>query len=116
MTDAAAIRDRLQNLPTPTLKQLFDADPQRLSALTGRIGWGEGETAGSILFDWSKTHLDEVHMGAFEELADAMDFAGRRDVLLTGGIANPTEGRSAQHTADPHRHSPPPKSNANSAA
>jgi glucose-6-phosphate isomerase len=99
MTDAAAIRDRLNALPTPTLQDLFAADPQRLSALTGRIGWGEGEFAGSILFDWSKTHLDEVHLTAFEELADAMDFAGRRDVLLNGGIANPTEGRAAEHTA-----------------
>ncbi|GGD62681.1 glucose-6-phosphate isomerase [Croceicoccus mobilis] len=99
MTDAAAIRDRLLTLPTPTLKELFEADSGRLDALSGRIGWGEGETAGSILFDWSKTHLDDAYLSAFEDLAAATDFAGRRETLLTGGIANPTEGRAAEHTA-----------------
>ena len=33
---------------------------------------------GGILFDWSKTHLDRAVIAAFEELAEATDFAGMR--------------------------------------
>lgn len=87
--------DRLEALEKPKLAELFDSDPERLAKLAKRLdiagGW--------ILFDWSKTHLDDAHMAAFIELAEAAGFSGRRKALLSGEIVNPTEGRAAEHTA-----------------
>lgn len=85
----------LRGLPKPMLAELFDGDPQRLERLCACLDLPEG----SILFDWSKTHLDEPHLDRFEALAEAADFAGKREALLSGQIVNPTEGRAAEHTA-----------------
>jgi glucose-6-phosphate isomerase len=54
---------------------------------------------GGILFDWSKTHLSQEHMTAFEALAEASDFAEMRRRLFAGEVVNPTEGRAAEHCA-----------------
>lgn len=91
--------DALKKLEKPTLAQLFESDPARLDVFSSRFELGSDETAGGILFDWSKTHLDDAHVAAFEELAKAMDFAGHRAALFGGEIVNPTEGRAAEHTA-----------------
>jgi len=89
----------LKGLETPTLKQLFDADPARLDTFATRFDLGAEESSTGILFDWSKTHLDAAHVAAFEELAAASDFDGRRAALFAGAIVNTTEGRAAEHTA-----------------
>ncbi|MGF7153082.1 glucose-6-phosphate isomerase [Novosphingobium gossypii] len=94
-----AVWNKLQGLDKPTLKQLFDADSGRLDTFATRFGLGEEESSTGILFDWSKTHLDAAHVAAFEELATAQDFDGRRAALFAGDIVNPTEGRAAEHTA-----------------
>lgn len=99
MADAVhAAWDKLRGLPIRTLAELF-ADPARVEKLSARLQWGEGETAGGVLFDWSKTHLDDALLDAFEDLADACDFAGKRAALLSGARINVTEGRAAEHTA-----------------
>ena len=101
----------LENLPRPTLGELFSAQrdggegahepsgADRVEHLTGRIEWGEGVARAGIRFDWSKTHLDTEYLTAFEALATACDFTGRRDALFAGEIVNATEGRAATHTA-----------------
>ncbi|RVU03543.1 glucose-6-phosphate isomerase [Novosphingobium umbonatum] len=104
-----AIWDRLKALPKPTLAQLFAQDANRLELLSARIELGEdseGEVEdelaynlGGIRFDWSKTHLDAAHLAEFEQLAQAMDFDGRRAQLFNGEKINNTEGRAAEHTA-----------------
>ena len=97
MADAVkAAWDKLHGLPKPGLAELFSSDPQRVERLSARIDLAED----GILFDWSKTHLDRPHLAAFEELAQAADFAGARQALLSGAIVNPTEGRAAEHTAE----------------
>jgi glucose-6-phosphate isomerase len=98
MVDKAAAQEAwraLEALDRPRLDDLFARDPQRLAKLSTRLELGEG----GILFDWSKTHLDDAHLGHFEALAGAMDFAGTRGALLSGGIVNPSEQRAAEHTA-----------------
>ncbi|WP_306089417.1 glucose-6-phosphate isomerase [Qipengyuania flava] len=109
MTTAAELWTRLDTLPRPTLGELFSAvrdggegtdEPggaERVAMLSGRIELGEGMEAGGILFDWSKTHLDRAVIAAFEQLAEAMDFAGMRARLFGGEVVNPTEGRAADH-------------------
>ena len=58
--------NRLKALPQRSLQELFAADGARVTALSGRIEWpGEGGETG-ILFDWSKTHLDNELLAAFE--------------------------------------------------
>ena len=82
-------------LSDPTLGELFAADAQRVAKLTGRIELGET----GVLFDWSKTHLDDTLMSSFETLAEAADFAAMRAKLFAGEVVNPTEGRAAEHSA-----------------
>jgi glucose-6-phosphate isomerase len=96
MTDGAAgWWERLQGLPKPTLTELFAGSPTRVADLSTRLAL----SGGGIVFDWSKTHLDAAHIAAFEALAAAMDFTGRRAALFAGDIVNVTEGRPAEHTA-----------------
>ena len=112
MTDpVSAAWETLEELPRPTLGELFSgtrdsgeggdepAGEDRVAMLSGRIEWDEGEDVGGILFDWSKTHLDEAHLSAFENLARAAQFDDRRAALFAGEKVNFTEGRAATHTA-----------------
>ena len=78
--------------PLRPLEALFEAEPDRLARLSF-------EQCG-ILFDWSKTHLDEGLIAAFQALAEEMGFAALREALFTGGIVNPSEGRAATHVAE----------------
>ena len=93
---------RLHALETPALADLFASDPARAEHMTRRISWpvepGSDVQAG-MLIDFSKTHLSEGALAAFEALADACDFAAAREALFGGGIVNPTEGRAATHGA-----------------
>jgi glucose-6-phosphate isomerase len=87
--------DTLKALPKRRLADLFAADPARLQRLATKLEL----PGGAVLFDWSKTHLDEAHLAAFLTLAEATGFSARRDAMLDGAIVNPTEGRAAEHTA-----------------
>ena len=108
MNDAAnAVWNKLEQLPRRTLRELFSdrraggdvSGNARVKMLSGRIGAGRSADAGSILFDWSKTHLDAELLTLFEELAQAQAFSAKRQALLTGERINVTEGRAATHTA-----------------
>lgn len=94
----SAAWEQLSALPRPDLKTLF-AQEGRVAALSGRIDWRGDEGQRGILFDWSKTHLDEAQLAGFEALAEACDFSGKRAALLDGKRINVTEGRAAEHTA-----------------
>jgi glucose-6-phosphate isomerase len=87
--------ERIAACPRATLGELFARDAQRVAKLSARLGWDEG----GALFDWSKTHLDDDLLAAFEALAEARDFAGKRAALLSGATVNTTEDRAAEHTA-----------------
>ncbi|MEY4720650.1 MAG: hypothetical protein RIQ46_375 [Pseudomonadota bacterium] len=87
--------NRLAALPRPTLAELFAGDAGRVDRLATRLDL----PGGGVLFDWSKTHLDDGHLSAFADLAEEMDFAGARMALLAGETVNITEGRAAEHTA-----------------
>jgi len=89
----------LRSLPQRTLAELFESDPTRVDRLSGRIEWSGKSGVNGILFDWSKTHLDDALTAGFEALARACDFAGARAKLLGGEIVNLTEGRAATHSA-----------------
>jgi len=84
----------LEALPRPTLEQLF-ADRRRVGKLAATLD----TPGGAIRFDWSKTHLDDSVIAAFEQLARQADFAGRRAALFAGEVVNASEHRAASHTA-----------------
>ena len=98
----AAIWGQLRAMKPQTLAALFAADPARPATLTRRISWpvvpGSSIDAG-MLIDFSKTHLDDAALSAFEALAQARGFDAARDALFAGGIVNVTEGRAATHGA-----------------
>jgi len=84
--------EAIRAIPQPDLRRIFDEDAGRLDRLTL-------EAAG-LRFDWSKTHLTPALMGAFLDLASAVDFAKARDALFSGQKVNVTEGRAAEHCAE----------------
>ena len=98
MTAAKGAWDAIDALPRPRLSELFTAEPDRLS----RLSFDES----GILFDFSKTHLSTELIGHFLQLAEAGDFAARRDALFAGEIVNITEGRAAEHCAERGQGSP----------
>src|SRR3546814_9252016 len=93
MTIAAESWQALAGWQPQKLTDLVVADPDaRLQALVRRVA--------DIRFDFAKTHLDEAAVAILSDLAAAQDFAGRRKTLFSGGIANPTEARAAEHSAE----------------
>lgn len=84
----------LEALEKPTLAQLF-GDADRLATFSSRLDL----PGGGVRFDWSKTHLDAAHLSAFEALAAAVDFPGKRAAMFAGEAINVTEGRAVEHTA-----------------
>jgi glucose-6-phosphate isomerase len=95
MVDHARIAEcwsQLKGIVVPELRGLFADDPDRLA--------GHVIEEGGIRFDFSKTHLTEATLAAFEELALAVDFAGTRAAMFAGEAINVTEGRAVEHTAE----------------
>ncbi|MBO9580030.1 MAG: glucose-6-phosphate isomerase [Sphingobium sp.] len=94
MTDAAisAAWNMLKALPVPDLRDLFGAEPDRLA--------NQVLEEGGLRFDFSKTHLTPQTVDAFLQLADAVDFSGRRAAMFNGEAINMTEGRAVEHSAE----------------
>ncbi|MBB3764027.1 glucose-6-phosphate isomerase [Sphingomicrobium lutaoense] len=90
--DTAAAWRAISDHESSALADLFEKDETRLDRL--------GLSVAGMSFDWSKTHLDEGLVSAFETLAAAMDFDARRRALFAGEIVNPSEKRSATHVAE----------------
>ena len=82
----------LKDLPVQPLAALFEGDPDRLNRLSVDVA--------GIHFAWSKTHLDQALLGAFEAIADAQGFAQQREALFSGETVNVTEDRPATHVAE----------------
>ena len=80
---AAACEDR-------RIEELFD-DENRAEAFS--------LTACGMLFDFSKTQLDEGIWEALLDLADKAAVPARRDAMFAGEKINETEGRAVLHTA-----------------
>ncbi|MFZ5746039.1 MAG: glucose-6-phosphate isomerase [Pseudomonadota bacterium] len=82
----------IRALEVPRLSTLFESDKDRVGRLSVDVA--------GIHFDWSKTHLTPALVTAFENVAEAMDLAGKRDAMFAGEAINVTEGRAAEHTAE----------------
>lgn len=82
----------IENQPASTLKDLFDADPDRVGQLSF-------EQSG-IYFDFSKTHMDSMLLENFRKLADDKGLSDKIEALTSGVAINISEGRAAEHTAE----------------
>ena len=89
---SAAMAKPVQQNAGLTLRELFTAEPDRLSRMTFEVA--------GIYFDWSKTHLDAAVLDGFGARAEAMGLAAARDALFGGEIVNASEGRAATHVAE----------------
>ena len=56
-------------------------------------------TAGDLLFDYSKTSLDEAGRSLLVAMFEELGVPDRREAMLTGSKINETEGRAVLHTA-----------------
>ncbi|PTQ07310.1 glucose-6-phosphate isomerase [Sphingomonas oleivorans] len=92
MGDSAAAWAKIRAVAATPLVTLFDQEPDRLS----RLAFDEA----GIRFDYSKTHLSAELIDAYVALAEAQDFAGKREALFAGKLVNNTEGRAAEHPAE----------------
>jgi len=93
MTTASDAWQALAGWQPQTLSALVAADPEtRLQALVRSVA--------DIRFDFAKTHLDGAAIAILNDLATAQGFIERRKTLFSGGIANPTENRAAEHSAE----------------
>ncbi len=76
---------------TPPLRDLFEASPDRGSALVV-------EGAG-ITLDFSKQRVTGQTVDLLVALAEGVDLAGHREAMFTGEHINTTEDRAVLHTA-----------------
>ena len=74
-----------------TILGLFDDDPDRAQ--------GFSASTGDLLFDYSKTQIDEDIRNALIRLCDEAGLAERRTAMFEGAKINETEGRAVLHTA-----------------
>lgn len=75
---------------------LFD-DSDRASSFSASLRYSDGTDA-RLLFDFSKTTLDETALDLLLKLADAAGLPDRRAAMFRGAPINETEGRAVLHT------------------
>lgn len=90
MTDKfAALKAHHASVANRKILQLFDED--RAEAFSAK--------AGDMLFDFSKTNIDDIALGHLLTLAESSGVAAKRHAMFTGAKINETEGRAVLHTA-----------------
>jgi glucose-6-phosphate isomerase len=73
-----------------SMLSLFD-DPSRAARFSRSLG--------DLLFDFSKTQIDDAALSLLLELARQARVEDRRDAMFSGAKINETEGRAVLHTA-----------------
>ncbi|MFL0578134.1 glucose-6-phosphate isomerase [Dietzia sp. 179-F 9C3 NHS] len=87
----AAVERLVPGIGEVTLRELFEADPDRGRRLT--------VTAGDLHIDYSKQLVTDDVLAALVEVADAAQLTAARAAMLRGDKINTTEDRSVLHTA-----------------
>jgi len=86
-----ALADHHQEVRDTHLRELFQADPSRIPALT--------VDAGDLHLDYSKNRLTAETIRLLLELAEAAGLRQRIDAMFTGDRINVTEQRPVLHVA-----------------
>ncbi|MFD4541604.1 glucose-6-phosphate isomerase [Streptomyces bauhiniae] len=87
----AALKEHREGFGGTSLRELFDADPERGRTYTVRVG--------DLYIDYSKQLVDAEALRLLRELAVATDVFGQRDAMFRGDRINTTEDRAVLHTA-----------------
>ena len=73
------------------ITDLFEQSPDRADLFSSQ--------SGDMLFDYSKTAMDQTARAALLTLANAAEWSAHRDAMFSGEKINDTEGRAVLHTA-----------------
>lgn len=93
MTRADKSWQALSQWQPQKIKNMIDENPvSRMDRLVCHVA--------GIRFDFVKTHLDDAAIAIFDEMAADQGFEERRRALFAGDIANATEQRAAEHSAE----------------
>ncbi|MCO6187504.1 glucose-6-phosphate isomerase [Rhizobium sp. L1K21] len=95
----AALKTAVENTSATDIRGAFAADPQRFSKYSTSLG--------DMLFDYSKTAVNEPIMALLEKAAAEAGVAEKRDAMFAGAIINITEKRAVLHTALRNRSNTP---------
>src|SRR5690606_24849195 len=80
-----------------SIQALFDAG-DRAARFSARLPYKDCETSSQMLFDFSKTLIDDEVMALLLRMAEDSGLAARREAMFTGARINETEGRAVLHT------------------
>ncbi|MCM3299970.1 glucose-6-phosphate isomerase [Streptomyces pseudogriseolus] len=86
-----ALAQHREELGEVRLRELFEADPDRGTGYTLRVG--------DLYVDYSKHLVTDETLRLLRELAAATDVSGLRDAMFRGERINTTEDRAVLHTA-----------------
>jgi len=87
--DWNALKSLAQDAKGRRIEDLFDDD--RAARFSARLG--------DMLFDYSKTNIDEAAMDHLIAMLDVAGVAEKREAMFTGARINETEDRAVLHTA-----------------
>ncbi|MFJ6936251.1 glucose-6-phosphate isomerase [Streptomyces sp. NPDC101132] len=87
----AALAKHREEFGRTHLRELFEADPERGTGYTLRVG--------DLHIDYSKHLVTDETLGLLRDLAAATGVAELRDAMFRGEKINTTEGRAVLHTA-----------------
>ncbi|HSN28405.1 MAG TPA: hypothetical protein VLT45_19100, partial [Kofleriaceae bacterium] len=94
-----ALLDHKKKIETTTMRQLFDADPQRFSKMS--------REACGLFVDYSKHRTTEETLSLLFALARQAKVESWRDKMFAGEKINGTENRAVLHTALRNRSNTP---------
>ena len=98
-----SVWDRLESLGKAarcrSIASLFDENPDRAEKFSAEFD--------DMLFDYSKTGMDDEIRNALMALAREADVSGKREAMFDGDPINSTEGRAVLHTALRNPDGPP---------
>jgi glucose-6-phosphate isomerase len=86
-----ALRAHHQSVAAATLRELFDADPERGRELTLSVG--------DLYIDYSKHRVTRETLALLVDVARAAGLEARRDAMFSGRHINTSEDRAVLHTA-----------------
>ena len=87
----AALEEHAARTARTTLRELFDADPERGTRLALEVG--------DLYVDYSKNDVTDETIGLLVKLAEAAGLAERTEAMFRGEHINSTEDRAVLHTA-----------------
>ena len=91
----SALDTQYQTVSGRSILSLFD-DPARAQSYGVTL---EGAATGPLIFDYSKTNIDDATRALLLGLAQARGIEVAREAMFTGARINATEGRAVLHTA-----------------